>query len=226
LLGKKVISLANTSLEQIVVLHDELNVVNWQVNKHSRDLGSFLADQLVNEFVENGANLVFVVGVLCNDSWEDGVGSHDVLLVNGQLLSLLLLSLDLLLLLLLLDLLHLNHLLLAAWLLLLLRLCTTWHLLHVLELTTLVVELHLSSAHHGVSVLVLVLVLSIAFRVASLVTSVTSLLVLLEVSVLAGATGLSHGSLLLHQERHALNEKLEIVLELFLVSKISPLCTL
>lgn len=113
LLGEKVIGLANTSLEQIVVLHDELNVVNWKVDKHTSDLGSFLTDQLINEFIEDCTNLVLVVRVLRNDSWENLVSSNDVLLVNGQLLLLnLLLLLDLLLLLL-----HLDHLLLCRRLL-------------------------------------------------------------------------------------------------------------
>jgi len=113
LLGKKVACLANTRLEQIVVLHNELNVVNWQVDEHARDLGSFRANQLINEFVEHGTNLILVVRVLWNNSWEDRIGGHDVLLINGQLLSHLLL----LLLLLCLNLLHLNNLLLASWLL-------------------------------------------------------------------------------------------------------------
>ena len=84
LLGKKVVGLANTSFEQIVVLHDELNVVNWQVNEHSSDLWCFWSDQLVNEFVEHGTNLIFVVRVLFNDSWENLVGGHDVPLVSCQ----------------------------------------------------------------------------------------------------------------------------------------------
>jgi len=212
--------LANTSLEQIVVLHDELNVVNWQVNEHSRDLGSFLADQLVDEFVEDGTNLILVVRVLWNDSWKDSVGSHDVLLVECQLLSLHLLLL--LLLLLLLDLLHLNNLLLGGRLLrLLLLVGHLLLLLHVLLITAL--EVHLLS-HHAASLLMLVLsILSLVVLTSSL--GPVTLWLILEVSVLALATR-SYWSLLLHKERHALDEKLEVVLELFLVSKISPLCTL
>jgi len=213
--------LANTSLEQIVVLHDELNVVNWQVNEHSRDLGSFLADQLVDEFVEDGTNLILVVRVLWNDSWKDSVGSHDVLLVECQLLSLHLLLL--LLLLLLLDLLHLNNLLLGGRLLRLLLLLVghLLLLLHVLLITAL--EVHLLS-HHATSLLMLVLSVLTLVVLTSSLGSVT-LWLILEVSVLTLATR-SYWSLLLHKERHALDEKLEVVLELFLVSKISPLCTL
>jgi len=110
LLGKKVVGLANTSFEQIVVLHDELDVVNRKINEHTSNLWSLLTDQLVDELIEHGTDLILVVRVLWNDSWEDLVGSHDVPLVNGQLL---LLNLSLLLLLhLLLLLLHGDHLLL------------------------------------------------------------------------------------------------------------------
>ena len=84
LLSEKFRSLLNTGLEQIVVLHNELNVVNWQVNEHSSDLWCFWSDQLVNEFVEHGTNLIFVVRVLFNDSWENLVGGHDVPLVSCQ----------------------------------------------------------------------------------------------------------------------------------------------
>ena len=112
-----------------------------------------------------------------------------------------------------------NNLLLGGWLLLLLLLVRHL-LLHVLLIAAL--EVHLLS-HHAASLLMLVLSVLLVVLASSL-GSVT-LWLILEVSVLALATW-SHWSLLLHKERHALDEKLEVVLELFLVSKISPLCTL
>lgn len=145
LLGEEVSCLANTSLEQIVILHDELNIVNWQIDEHTSNLGSFRADNLVNVFVENGTNLILVVRVLWNNSWEDRIGGHDVPLINRQRLSSILhwlLSHLSHLLLLLLKLLHLHHLCLAV-------------LVHLL--TTHLLAIHLVWHSHLLSVLSLVL---------------------------------------------------------------------
>jgi len=201
--------LTNTSLEQIVVLHDELNVVNWKVNKHTSDLWSFLADQLINEFVEDCTNLILVVRVLWNDSWEDLVGSHDVPLVDSQLL---LLNLMLLCLNLLLDLLLCDHLLLRG------------RLLHVhLGLHSHLLMLHTWLSHH-VTVL-LMLVLSIPLPSGS-ITLTTWLILSTSVMDALWSSSWSSSSLLLHQEWHTLDEKLQVILEFFLVSKVSPLGTL
>ena len=57
-----------------------------------------MADDLLNIFVKDRADLVLVVGVLGYDGVDDGVASHQVALVNIHLLHLLLLLLLLLLL--------------------------------------------------------------------------------------------------------------------------------
>ena len=51
LLSEELIGLADTSLEEIVVLHDKLNVRNWKVDEHTSDLGSLWTDKLVDELV-------------------------------------------------------------------------------------------------------------------------------------------------------------------------------
>jgi len=210
LLGEKVVGLTNTSLEQIVVLHDELNVVDWKVNEHTSDLWSFLADQLINEFVEDCTNLILVVRVLRNDSWENLVGSHDVPLVDSQLL---LLNLRLLSLNLLLNLLLCDHLLLRGRLL---------HV-HLVLHSHLLMLLHTWLSHHVSSLLILVLIPLSSLSCSMLTWLFESTHVWVA---LWSSSSWSSSSLLLHQEWHTLDEKLQVILEFFLVGKVSPLCTL
>jgi len=80
--------LSDTGLEEIVVLEDELNVVNWEVDKHTSDLGCLWSNQLSDKFVEDGSDLVLVVRVVYDDSGEDDVGGHDELLVKSEALTL------------------------------------------------------------------------------------------------------------------------------------------
>lgn len=193
--------LSNTGLEQIVVLQNQLNVVDWQVNEHTGDLGCFLTDQLGNEFVEHGSNLVLVVRVIWDDSRKDDVSGHHVLLVDGQCLlgNGLLLNLVI-------HLLHLHVLLLS-------RLSLHHHVLwlHSAHLLWLLLE-------HTVRSLVLPLVLSI---VVPLLESAWSSV--LHVSLSHWTSG---SVLLLHQHWHAFDEELEVVLEFFLVGKVCPFSTL
>ena len=95
-----------TGLEEVVVLKNQLNVVDWQVNEHTGDFWRSWADQLGDKLVEHGTDLLLVVGVLRDDSWLDHIGGHHVPLVNGQLLRSLSLLSNLLV-----HLLHLGHLL-------------------------------------------------------------------------------------------------------------------
>ena len=57
-------------------MHDELDILDGQVNKHTSDLGGLGADDLLDELVEDRANLVLVVGVLRHDGVDDGMASH------------------------------------------------------------------------------------------------------------------------------------------------------
>ena len=95
-------------------MHNELDILNGQVNEHTSDLGGLGANDLLNELVENRANLVLIVGVLGHDGVDDGVAIHQVALIDAHLLMLhhhlLLLHHHLLLLLIL-----LGHLLLGNW---------------------------------------------------------------------------------------------------------------
>ena len=136
LLGKELAGLVDTGLEEVVVLHDQLDVGDWQIDEHTSDLGSLWSDELVDELVQDGSDLVLVVGVLGDDGRQDLVAGHDESLVHGQLL------LDLLLLLaqLLLLLLHGLHLSLVR------------HHVHVLLHGTAELVLHLV-AHHASSAL-------------------------------------------------------------------------
>ena len=82
--------MSDTGLEEIVVLEDELNVVNWEVDKHTSDLGCLWSDQLSDEFVEDSSDLVLVVRVVGDDGGEDDSGGHDELLVKREALALVL----------------------------------------------------------------------------------------------------------------------------------------
>jgi len=79
-------------------LHNELDVLDGQIDEHTSDLGGLVADDLLNVLVEDCADLVLVVGVLGHDGVDDGVAGHQVALVDIHLLHLLLLLLLLLLL--------------------------------------------------------------------------------------------------------------------------------
>ena len=83
LLRNKVISLADSSLEQIVVLQYELYIIYGQVDKHSGNLGRLRADQLADKLIEDGSNLILVIGVFWNDSWQNLIGCHHILLIDS-----------------------------------------------------------------------------------------------------------------------------------------------
>ena len=63
MLVEELAGLLNASVEQRPVLHNELNILDGQVNEHTSDLGGLGADDLLDELVEDRANLVLVVGV-------------------------------------------------------------------------------------------------------------------------------------------------------------------
>ena len=198
----------HASLEQRKILHDQLDVLDRQIDKHASDLGSLGSNQVVDVIVQHCADLILVVRIFCDHSWEDLLTGQQVALLVGHLLLLLLLS-------------HSCHLLLLLLLLLLL------HHLHLLR----VVATHLAAAHahrrsglaarlhlvHGVAAVHLV----VAWAVVGADLAATRLLSL----VAAWATWMSsHGALLLlHEVGHGLEQHLEVELELFLVGQISPL---
>lgn len=197
--------MSNTGLEEIVVLENELNVVNWEIDEHTGDLGCLWSDQLCDEFVEDSSDLVLVVRVVGDDGREDVGAGHDELLVDGKCLLWGSLLLDLLV-----HLLHLLHLLLGGWLLLWLH---HWLSSHASHWGTGVLVHHAWS----LSSLSLVSVVVSSLLVRSTWATWSSVLEVLS---------LSHWSLwllLLHEHWHALDEKFEVVLELFLVGEVGPL---
>ena len=80
----------NSSVEQRKVLHNELDILDGQVNEHASDLGGLGTDDLLDVLVEDRTNLVLVVRVLRHNDVEDGVASHQVALIEVHLLDLLL----------------------------------------------------------------------------------------------------------------------------------------
>ena len=90
MLVEELAGLLNASVEQRPVLHDELDILDRQVNKHTSDLGGLGADDLLDVLVEDRADLVLVVGVLRHDIVEDELASHQVALFKFHLLHLLL----------------------------------------------------------------------------------------------------------------------------------------
>ena len=89
MLVEELAGLLNASVEQRPVLHNELDILDGQVNEHTSDLGGLGADDLLDELVEDCANLVLVVGVLGHDGVEYLPASHQVALVDCQMLYLL-----------------------------------------------------------------------------------------------------------------------------------------
>ena len=86
LLSEELIGLADTSLEEVIVLHDKLDVSNREIDQHTSDLWSLWSNKLIHKLVENSSYLILVVRVLCDDSRENLVAGHDESLVHGQLL--------------------------------------------------------------------------------------------------------------------------------------------
>ena len=86
LLSEELIGLADTSLEEVIVLHDKLDVSNREIDQHTSDLWSLWSNKLIHKLVENSSYLILVVRVLGDDSREDLVAGHDESLVHGQLL--------------------------------------------------------------------------------------------------------------------------------------------
>jgi hypothetical protein len=151
-------------------LHVLLNLLNWELDKHTSDLWSLgLTDQHFNEFVDQVTNLVLVEWVSLLDGVDKTGSSLSILLLWGHWLLLLLRWLLLLLLLLWWDLLlHLWHVVLLHLL---------WHALwHVWLLTHLLWHIWVWSSHHVVSVLAHVLSWSTWSESSLLLTLSTSLL--------------------------------------------------
>ena len=66
-------------------MHNELDVLDGQVNDHASDLGGPGADETLDKVVEDRANLVLVVRILRHDGFDNGVASHQVLLIDTHL---------------------------------------------------------------------------------------------------------------------------------------------
>jgi len=211
LLVEELAGLLNASVKQRPVLHNELDVLDGQVNEHTSDLGGFGADDLLDVLVEDRANLVLVVGVLGHDGVDDGVACHQVALVDVHLLHLLLLLLLLLLHHHLLLLLRLGHMLLGSWVR---TACSHLHL--SLSATRHLTGMHAVASHLATLVVAAVVGTHLALGVTTL-----------RVATLATGTSHSHWALLLlHKVWHRLKEHLEIELELFLVGEVGPFGTL
>ena len=193
-------------------MHNELDILDGQVNEHTSDLGGLGADDLLDELVEDRANLVLVVGVLGHDGVDDGVACHQVALIDVHLLHLLLLLLLLLLLHhhLLLLLVLLGHLLLGSWVR---TACSHLHL--SLTATRHLTGMHAVTAHLATLVVSTVVGTHLALGVTTL-----------RVATLASRTSHHWALLLLHEVGHRLEEHLEVELELFLVGKVGPFGTL
>ena len=191
----------HASLEKRPILHDQLDVLDRQIDKHASDLGSLGSNQAVDVIVKHCAHLILVVRIFGNHSGEDLLASQKVALFVRHLLLLLLLG-------------HLSHLLLLLLL----------HHLHLLRIVAhLAAHAHVRrgiAAHlrmlHGVAAVHLI-VASWAVVGADLALGLLSL-------IAAWATWMSsHGALLLlHEVGHGLKQHLEVELELFLVGQISP----
>ena len=196
----------HTSLEQRPILHDQLDVLDRQIDEHASDLGGLGSNQAVDVIVEHCADLILVVRIFCDHSGEDLLAGQQVALFVRHLLLLLLLG-------------HGCHLLLLLLLL---------HHLHLLR----IVATHLAAHAHvrsGIAAHLRCLVHGVAavHLVAWAVVGADLALWLLSL-VASWATWMSsHGALLLlHEVGHGLKQHLEVELEFFLVGQISPFGTL
>ena len=91
MLVEELAGLLDAGVQKRPVLHDELDVLDGQIDEHTGDLGGLVAHNLLDVLVEDRANLVLVVGVLRDDGVDYGVACHQVALVDRHLLLLLLL---------------------------------------------------------------------------------------------------------------------------------------
>ena len=89
LLSDELAGLLYTSLEERPVLHDELDVIDRQINDHTSDLRStFGSNNLFNELVKDGTNLGAVVRVTVYDGRQDLAAAVVIALLDGYLLLL------------------------------------------------------------------------------------------------------------------------------------------
>ena len=195
LVVKQLRGLLDTSLEERPVLHDQLDVLNGQIDQHTSDLWSLCADEIVDMLVQYRANLVFVVRVLGHNCRDDLMASHQVTLLLAHLRLWWLLNL------------------LNWWLHL-------WRNLHhrlswssirrVIHAWLVVRVAHMRTT----SALVTLTGNTVAHRLALRST--------LEALRTAWMPAGHWSRLLLHEIRHGLEQHLEVELELFLVGKIGP----
>jgi len=178
-------------------LHDHLDVIHGQVDKHTGDLGSLVANELLDVLEEHGTHLLLVVGVLGHHSGQNLVAAHQIALLDRHVLLLGHLLLLLLLLLLLGLLLHLHHLLLGV---------------HAHGLLALHLAVHGAVATHLVAVAAVIGAHGSATGLAALVAVVARVLLAAH-----------RARLLLHEVRHGLEEHLKVVLDFLLVGEVGPL---
>ena len=85
LLSDELAGLLDTGLKQREVLHDELDVLDGQIDEHTGDLGGLLgSDELVDVLVEDGADLGAVVGVLRHERRKHLMAGEQVLLLDAH----------------------------------------------------------------------------------------------------------------------------------------------
>ena len=71
--------------KKVVVLHVRVDLVDGEVNQHTCDLGGLVAGKTLNECVDDGTNVLLVVGVLFNNRVQDWHGLGEIISVNAAL---------------------------------------------------------------------------------------------------------------------------------------------
>ena len=68
---KQLLSFGNALDQQVIVLHVRVDFVDWKVNQHTGNLGCLVACKTLHKGVNDGAHVLFVVGVLLNNRVQD-----------------------------------------------------------------------------------------------------------------------------------------------------------
>jgi len=207
LLGENLVGLLDTSGEEVEVSHHVADILDLEIDQHTSDLWSTLwAHHGVNILVENSSGIVAVEWVLWHNGWQDLLAVHNVALVNGGWLNLLLRD-DVLL-----NLLHSHHVALHVT-----------HVHHSLWL-----------ASHVATLSAWTLVLTIWWAVALILIFALTLVVSSHLAVLWVSAwllnSLHHWSLsatlALDNGWESFKKHLEIVLDVLMVSESGPVGTL
>jgi hypothetical protein len=82
---KQLLSFGDALYQQVVALHVRVNIVYWNVDQHTGDLGRLVAGKTLHKGVNDVAHVLLVVGVLLYYHVQDWHGLSEVICVDAAL---------------------------------------------------------------------------------------------------------------------------------------------